>query len=60
MMLIFKFLLFEQFIIKQYVILQVHFGKILQFEFGKITVSKCIKDYISSFERVVFFCRPKY
>ena len=38
-----------------FVILQVHFGKILQFEFGKITVSKRIKDYIRSFERAVFF-----
>ena len=28
---------------KQYVILQVHFEKIWQFEFGKITVSKRIK-----------------
>ena len=38
-----------------FVILQVHFGKIWQFEFGKITVSKRIRDYIRSFERAVFF-----
>ena len=37
------------------VILQVHFGKIWQFEFGKITLSKRIKEYIRSFERAVFF-----
>ena len=38
-----------------FVIVQVHFEKILQFEFGKITVNKRIKDYIRSFERAVFF-----
>ena len=38
-----------------FVILQVHFGKIWQFEFGKITVRKLIKEYIRSFERTVFF-----
>jgi len=37
------------------VILQVHFEKIWQFEFGKITVSKRIKDYIRSLKRAVFF-----
>ena len=37
------------------VILQVHFGNTWQFEFGKITVSKHIKDYIRSLNRAVFF-----
>ena len=40
---------------KQYVILQVSFELLLQNRFGKITVSKRIKDYIRSFERAVFF-----
>ena len=38
-----KFLLIERFIMKQYAVLQVHFGKIWQIGFGKITVSKRIK-----------------
>ena len=38
-----------------FVILQVHFGKILQFWFGKITINKRIKDYIRSLKRAVFF-----
>ena len=38
-----------------FVIIQVHFEKIWQIEFGKITLSKRIKDYIRSFERAVFF-----
>ena len=37
------------------VILQVHFEKIWQFEFGKITDSIRIKDYIRSLKRAVFF-----
>ena len=49
-----NFLLIKQFI-KQYVILQVHFEKIWQFEFGKITVRKRIKEYIRSLKRAVFF-----
>ena len=37
------------------VILQVRFEKIWQIEFGKIKVSKRIKDYIRSLKRAVFF-----
>ena len=36
----------EAVVLQLFVILQVHFEKILQIEFGKITVSIRIKDYI--------------
>jgi hypothetical protein len=35
-----KFLLIEQSIIKQYVTFQIHFGKVLQVEFGKQSRNK--------------------
>ena len=38
-----------------FVILQVHFGKIWQIEFGKIIVSKRIKDYMRLLKKAVFF-----
>ena len=37
------------------IILQVHFGKIWQFEFGKIIDNIRIKEYKRSLKRAVFF-----